>query len=200
MNQVRLIYIVLLRSHVSPVAGWLFAGGYERSLEARSSPKVSVRFRPRPATAVLVVGNLSHIDAQFRLPASRPAIVELDAGRCIRARPLPCLRAAQPGTTLASRSARRCAETRKSAMQVRPHKPPKAEPVTRAVPPISPRRPQSAGKPLRAASGCQSPAWLQSEPIAHFSSAVQRSRSAAHQLSAELSMSHFNNPCPGCFR
>ena len=42
MNQVRLIYIVLLRSHVSPITGWLFASGYERSLEA-SDPRQGLR-------------------------------------------------------------------------------------------------------------------------------------------------------------
>ena len=38
MNEVGLIYIVLLRSHVCPFAGWLFAGGFQRGLEA-SDPR-----------------------------------------------------------------------------------------------------------------------------------------------------------------
>ena len=42
MNHVGLIYIALLRSRVSPVAGSLFAGGYQRGLEP-SDPRQGLR-------------------------------------------------------------------------------------------------------------------------------------------------------------
>ena len=34
MNQVGLIHIILLRSHMSPFAGWLFSGAHECGLKA----------------------------------------------------------------------------------------------------------------------------------------------------------------------
>ena len=47
MNQVGLIYVILLRCHVSPFADRLFADGYQRSLES-SDPRQGLRLDSDP--------------------------------------------------------------------------------------------------------------------------------------------------------